>query len=830
LGFSPQGLASALRNQNVLQPGGNARVGTERIVIEPTGEFKSLQDIKRVSLRSPGSAESVYLEDLATVRRDFIDPPSTISHFNGERCIMIAVSMSEEGKVTEMCKRVVQRVEALQRELPVGLDYHVFFSQDVYVDRSINDFMVNLLEAFFFVVIVMLIFTGLRMGLIAGALVPMAMLMSMAFMPLFNISLQQISIAALIISLGMLVDNGVVTSEDILVRLGAGQERFKAATGAVRELWLPLLSASLTTICAFLPIAIAKSDVAEFCLSLFQVVSITLLCSWFLALTLVPMLCYRFLKPKREKQTFNGRMYVAYRHLLISSLKMRYVFTVIIVAAFFVSSSGFKFVPKLFFPPNEREMLLVDMWQPYGTDIRVTEERVSRLEAYLLSRTNDVKEVGTFVGSGGPRWYLALEIEQDNPNYANLIINTTSIEGTPAFAEHLRNYLKREFPDSRCTVKLLEQGPPVGAPVQIMLSGPDMDTIYELRDQLIGTMADIPGIVNIREDWGEWTKKLEVDVNQEQAKRAGFTSEDVALSLQAQISGIEVTEYREGEETIPVIIRSQSAYREDLGKIESINIYSYMSGQSIPLLQLARTRLEWQPSNIRRRDRVRTMTIKADVEGRFASEVLAELQPAVAALQEEWPMGYDVEFGGENAESAEAEASIMAGLPTAMGLLVLILIAQFNSFRRPLIIGLTLPLMMIGIVPGLLLTNAPFGFMAFLGMISLLGIIVNNAIMMIDRIEIERAAGQTLEDAIVVAAQKRFRPIIMTATTTIVGLVPLSLQGGEMWRPMANTIIFGLAFATVLTLIMCPVLYSFFFGAVFKKYEWNPEVLAKSDD
>jgi len=831
LGISPQQLAMVLSSQNVLQPGGEARVGPEQIVIEATGEFRTVEDIKRTSLRIAGRKEALYLKDVAEVKRGFVDPPSTMVNYNNERCIMLAVSMASGGKVTDMGERVLERLEEIRSGLPIGLECQPFFYQHKYVERSINDFMTNLFEAFLFVVIVMLLFTGPRMGLIAGALVPMAMLMCIAMMPAFDIALQQVSIAALIIALGMLVDNGVVTSENILVRLGNGEERLQAITGAVRELWMPLLAASLTTICAFLPIAIAGSDVGEYCFSLFQVVSLTLLSSWFLSLTLIPMLCYYFLKPKQQTQSFDTRMYRGYRALLFGSLKARPIFLLIVVAMFFTAGWAFQFIPGLFFPPDDREMVVIDFWEPYGWDIRSTEKQVGKLEHYLLGETNSVTEVSSFIGSGGPRWYLALNIEQDNPNYANIVINLASKEVVGEFIEKTRNYLNLEFPDCRHTVKRLENGPPVGAPIQIRLSGKSIDKLYELRDLISESLEQIPGIVNIRDNWGAWTKKLEVDVSQEQAKRAGFTSEDVAMSLQAQISGMPATEFREGKEVIPVVIRSKSAYREDLGKIESLNVYSYATGENIPLLQIARTSLDWQPSKIVRRNRMRTMTIMMDVEGRFAMEVLKEIEPVVAGiLAENAPGGYSAEYGGEDADSAEAQASINAGLPLAMGLLAMILVGQFNSIRRPLIIAITIPPMIVGIVPGLLITQAPFGFMAFLGMISLMGIIVNNAIMMIDRIEIEKEQGQPLPDAIVIAAQKRLRPILMTAITTIVGLIPLSLQGGEMWRPMANTIIFGLAFATVLTLVLCPVLYSLFFRAKYKGYSWNPEVLKKSLD
>ncbi len=829
LGLSPGQLVQVLRAQNVLQSGGDALVGPERVTIAATGEFKTLKQIKQVSLRVPGESESVYLEDIATIRRHFIDPPTAITRFNGEPCIMMAVSMAAGGKVTDMGAAVKDTLEQLTAELPVGLDTHLFLYQPKYVDRSIRDFTSNLGQAFFFVVVVMLIFCGLRMGLIAGLLIPMAMLMCIGLMPVFNITLQSVSIASLIIALGMLVDNGIVTSENILVRLAGGDGRLEACSAAVKELWLPLLAASLTTICAFLPIAIAHSDVAEYCLSLFQVVSLTLLCSWLLSITLIPLLCYYFLKPKASRQTFEGKLYDLYRQCLIFALKRRLLFIAVLLALLGSALWSFRLLPTIFFPPNEREMLLVDFWQPYGTDIRTTYDRSAALEAFIMADP-DVLSVGSFVGEGGPRWYLALNVEQSNPNYANIIINTKNKECVNGLMQRIRDHLAECFPDCRFSVKKLETGPPVGAPIQIRLSGRNVDTIYRLRDRIKAAIAGVPGIANVRDNWGEWTKKLVVDVNQEQAKAAGITSEDVAMSLMSQMSGMEATEFREGREIIPIVLRSKEAFREDLGKIEELNVYSYSTSASIPLRQIAKTALVWQPSNILRRDMIRSMTIQADTQGRFASAIMADIVSKIEALKHsgDWPDGYKAEYAGENKDSAEAQVSIMAGVPLALALLALVLIAQFNSIRRPLIIVLTIPPMFVGIVYGLFLTRCPFGFMAFLGAISLMGIIVNNAIMIIDRIEIERAAGQTLQDAIVVAAQKRCRPILMTAITTIVGLLPLSIQGGPMWAPMANTIIFGLAFATVLTLVLCPILYSLFFRASFRNYTWNREVLTKA--
>ncbi len=813
LGFSPAQLMQLLAAQNAIQPSGVARVGSERLVIESTGEFTSLDDLANATFRLPGRPESISLRDIAVITRDYVDPPSPLARFNGERCLILAVSMARGGKITELGDRVQDLLRTLQARLPVGLDLNLFVFQPDFVRKAIDDFMVNLVMAFVFVVGAMFVFTGLRTGIVAGLVIPVSILTCIALMPLFNVDLQRVSIASFIIALGLLVANGVVVSENILVRLNRGEDRMGAAVESVRELWFPLLTSSLTTIFAFMPIPLAQSETGEYTLSLFIVVSLTLLLSWIFSLTLVPLLSYYFQKPQVSKgESFTGAGYRAFRVTLLFWLRRRVFF---LLGAVLVTGGGvaaFSLVPTIFFPPNDREMFTIDFWQPFGTDVRVTAERLHSLEEHLLEREG-VRSVGSFIGSGGPRWYLSLSPEQDHPNYAFVIVNTESLDDVGPLIRSTRAYLDDHFPDTRHTVARLELGPPVGAPVQIRVSGPEIPELYALRDRIVQAVGDVEGITGIYDDWGEWTKKMLVDVNQEQAKRAGLTTRDIALSLQTQVSGLTATQFREGDQLIPIVLRSRETYREDMGNLEGLNVYAFADGRNVPLLQVASTRIEWQPSDIRRRDQTRTMTVKIEISGRYAEEVLADVSARVDGLVRapDWPDRYSIEYGGEVEESAEANASVMAGVPLAMGLLALVLIVQFNSMRRFLIIMFTIPPMMVGISAGLLLTREPFGFMAMLGMISLVGIIVNNAILILDRVEIERAAGKSPQAMVVDAVLERFRAILLTAGTTIMGLVPLTFLGGDLWRPMANVLIFGLAFSSLFTLFLCPVLYALFF-------------------
>jgi len=831
-GISPFALAQIIDRQNTIQPSGSSQVGSERIVIEPSGEFKGVEDIYALAIRPPGEKSSIRLADVTTITRGYADPPSPMARFNGKPSIMLAVSMADGGNITVLGDRVSKRLDELRADMYVGLDADVAVFQPDYVNAAISDFMINLLESFGFVVIVILVFAGFRTGLIAGSLVPMAMLGCIGLMPFFDVGLQRISIASLIIALGILVDNGVVVSEAILVRLASGEERLKAVTGAVSELWMPLLAASLTTVFAFLPIPLAEHPVGEFCSSLFIVVSLTLVCSWGLSMSMVPMMCYYVLKPELKIPTYANRMYCAYRSFLIWCLRNRTVFVASVLLLCVVAGWAFQFVPKMFFPPNERAQFTIDFWQPYGTDITATNERVAALEDIMLA-DEEVASVAAIVGHGGPRWYLPLNLEQQNNNLATFIVNTTDVPSVDRVIARTDGALKAQFPNADYSMNKLMNGPPTGAKLQIRISGPDIKKLYAIRDKVVPIVEQQPGATRVWDDWGQWTKKMLVEVDQDKAREAGLSSFDVAVSLQTSMSGLPASDYREGDTVIPVVLRNDGGFRGHLDKLDSLNVYSYETGNSVPLSQLATTRLDWQPSDIRRRDQTRTMTVKADVaDGYYALEMLKVIRPEIGKLmaQEDWPLGYTVEYGGEFEKSQESQAAINANMPLAMGLLVLVLIFQFNSIRRPLIILLTLPPMLVGISAGMLGTNSPFGFMPMLGMISLLGIIVNNAIMLIDRIEIQRGRGLKLDDAIVLSAMERARPIIMTATTTIIGMIPLSLQGGEMWRPMANLIMSGLAFATVLTLALCPVLYSIFFRQKFKGYKWNPEVVKQGSD
>ena len=813
-GLTPQAIAQSLQEQNAVSNSGNVLVGNERLTVVTKGEYESIEELKETTLVG-NDGVILRLSDLASITRSSAEPASKFAHYNGQRVVCIAVSMMDGNNVSEIGENVAQKIQEIEKALPLGIKIQSSFFQPRYVDQSVRDFLVNLAQAFTFVAVVMLIFAGWRISAIVALLVPSAVLFSFAMMPSFDIELEMMSIAALIIALGLLVDNAVVVSEQILVRMGQGQDRRDACIGAVQNLIIPLLAASATTIAAFSPIALASGGTSEFTYSLFAVVSMTLLSSWVLSITIIPLFCFYFLKPLK-KDTFVGevldKLYAPYERFLRFAVSKRWAVPAVVLLLTIVAGWGFKFIPNIFFPPSDRGQCIVDFSLPLGTDISETEQQISMLEQWLLNdKKNQVESVSSWIGEGGPRWYLSLSVEQANPNYGllSVLTRTDNPEDVKKLVDEINKYSAQHFPDARVSAKTLEVGPAVGDPIQLKLFGRDLEEMYRIRDQIITEMKQVSGLCAIYDDWGAWTKQISINPNLAQAQRLGLTSSSIASAINTQYKGLGATKYRDGDKSIPVLLRSDKDYRSSPERIKEMPIYGSVGGY-VPLSQVADVSLDILPGSILREDTLRVMTIKARVQGRYASDALAEIRPRIQKLldADEWPSDYEISFAGESEESAEAQGSIGAAMPVALSILAIILIAQFNSVRRFGIIMLTIPPMMIGVTAGLLITGSTFGFMTMLGIIALMGIIVNNAILIIDETDTQISGGLDVIDGIIEASKSRLRPILMTTVTTIIGLLPLAISGGDMWNSMAYAMMFGLGFATVLTLVLCPVLYS----------------------
>lgn len=821
LGISPSQISDQLSSRNIIIPGGAINLATERISLEPTGNFETLADISSTLIQIPGSDRVQYLRELATIKRSYVDPQQTLVGLNGERAMSIAIAMRQGGNNIVLGEQVEEVLNRIKHVYPIGVDFSLVSFMPLEVQEKVDDFASNLVQAVVVVTLVMLVTLGLRTGLIVAVLIPASMVSGFLLMSVFDIGIDQISLAALIIALGMLVDNGIVMSESIMVQMADGKKPMDAAIDSANELKIPLLVSSLTTAAAFLPIFLAESTTGEYTASLFKVVTITLLCSWAIAMTVIPMLCVYFLKVQPSGDNEDGAFYRIYRNVLALLLHRKWLTLAGTIAVFMLTLQGFKLIPNVFFPPSDRTYFKVELELPIGTRIEETQRITQDVEQFInrellvdSSRGEGVTNFISYVGSGGPRFLLTHSPKPSSAYYGLLVVNVTSVLVIDEVMAKIENYALASFPDLLVKLRKIENGAAIANPVEIRLRGKDYDTLMSIMAEIKAKMQQTPGLKSISDNWGLPIKKLQVEIDQTRARRAGISSKDIATSLQTELSGMELTDFREGDQVIPIMMRSVAADRQDIGKLESLAVYSQSSGFSVPLRQVADISIVWEPANILRRDRYKTVTIGAQLEGEMTvNEAFNLLVPWLDEQQQSWPFGYAYELGGEAESSSKANQSIADKLPIALLIIIILLVGQFNSLRKATIVLTTIPLGLIGVVVGLLIGQSFFGFMTLLGVISLAGIVINNAIVLLERIKIEHEDnGLAHFEAIIVACQRRARPIMLTTVTTVFGLIPLYLGGGEMWEPMALSIIGGLLISTLLTLCVVPVIYALLFG------------------
>ena len=819
-GLSPPLLGQILAQRNIIIPGGSLISGQERINLEPTGNFEEVAEILETVVSVPGRKEMVYLKDLVSIGRGYEDPPRARVRFKGTPALMLAISMTKGGNIITLGQSVDAFFERIQALYPIGVDFQFLTRQPERVHESVSDFLSNLMQSIVIVCVVMLVSLGIRTGLLVASLIPVTILMAFLLMGFFKIGIDEVSLAALLISLGILVDNAIVMSESVMTQSREGKSLSEAAVQSARELAWPLLTASLTTSFAFLPIFLAKSATGEYTAPLFKVVTLTLLSSWVLALTMIPLFCVLFLKVSPKKEDVEpSRVYGVYSRLLHLFLSHRYLFVGAMVLAFMLAMKGFSYVPKRFMPDSDRRIITASIETPPGSDILFTSAMVDRVEGFikenLLAEKNGqgIENWGSFIGEGSPRFILSHSPDPPESSFAYLIINATSYEAVAGIVSSLQGFCDNELPEVDAKVSRLSVGPPVNHPVAIRISGKEEGPLFELAQRLKQRLREEHGVRRVGDDWGPKARKLVVKVDQERARRSGLTSRDIAVSLQGSLSGITAGTFREGEERIPIVVRSEASDRTDLRKLSGLRIYSLSGNHSVPLSQVAEIEMAWQSGKIKRRDRLRTVEVYADLhEGGNALAVNGAISSWLEKEALSWELGYRYEVAGEAEKSASANEAIAVELPFAGMLILLLLVFQFNSLRRTVLLLSIVPLGLIGVTVGLLAANSYFGFMTLLGVVALSGIVINNANVLLDRIRIEiEENGLPPFEAIVVAAQRRLRPILLTTLTTAGGLLPLWVGGGPLFEPMAVSIIFGLIFATVITLGMVPVLYAIFF-------------------
>ena len=838
--LSASRLQSIISSTNIVSSGGEINLEDERIILEPTGNFDDLDDIKNTLIPVGNGNQLVYLGDICTITKGYIDPPTQRVRINGLDAISFHINLKEGANVIELGEEVDQIIDTWNAQLPLGLDIIRVASLDTYIDVKIADFINNLVQAIAIVLAVMLIFLGFRTGLVIASLIPIVTIMTIMLMGVLEVGLNQVTLAALIMALGMMVDNAIVVAESIMVKMEEGKPAKQAAIESCSELFTPLLISTLTTSAAFLAFYLAESTMGDIVGPIFVVISLALLSSWIISLSVITLFCFMFLRIQKKgtkKPGLVDRIITflkwRYKDLILVALKRRRLVVLLLAGAFFLSLVGFTRIPFLFFPDSDRNLITVDINLPLGTRIERTAALVEDIERYMTDslqvnegRPDGIVDWSAYVGQGPESYDLGYAPDEANSSYAHMLINTSSAVFNNAMIERLDRFCFENFPGADIKVNTLGAGGG-GVPIEIKVSGADPDALARISESIKIQLSNVQGTKNVKDDWGPKSKKFVIAVDQTRAQSAGVSSQDIATSLQTVLDGFRTGEYREEDKSIPIIMRSDASQQQTLATLETLDIFTQSSGRSVPLLQVGTIVPEWQYSKIKRLDLTRTVNISSELtEDGNASAIMGVITPWLEEQQQTWPQGYEYKLGGDAENTAENMGAVIAYLPLAGVIIVLLLIIQFNSFRKMAMVTLTIPLGVIGVVIGLLIFREPFGFMPFLGVISLAGIVINNAIVLIDRIEIEqRDLKRNNQDAVIAACLQRFRPILLATFTTVLGLIPLYMSGGEMWEGMAVSIMIGLLFGTVITLLFIPSLYSLLFNVKYNGYKFDSRII-----
>ncbi|GEA58913.1 efflux RND transporter permease subunit [Vibrio comitans] len=816
LGIAPEAVANLLNTQNIVTPAGAVRIGDEYIRIHPTGEFQDVDQLGDLIITdvAKGSSSQIYLRDVAEIKRGYVDVPSNLINFNGNFALNMGISFNAGVNVVKVGALLDKRLAELKYQQPIGISISEIYSQPKEVDKSVSGFVVSLGQAVGIVIVVLLFFMGLRSGLLIGLILLVTVLGTFVFMKYFAIDLQRISLGALVIALGMLVDNAIVVVEGILVGTQRGRTRLQAATDIVTQTKWPLLGATVIAVTAFAPIGLSEDSTGEYCRTLFSVLLISLMLSWFTAISLTPFFAELFFKGQKFDQgagddPYNGFVFVMYKKFLEFCMRNAWITVATLVVALGASIYGFTFIKQAFFPSSTTPMFLSDIWLPEGSDIRVTNTKMKAIETWLLEQEG-VESVTTTAGKGLERFMLTYTPEKSYAAYGEIVTRVESYEVLHDVMNKYREHVANNYPEIDYKLKQIELGPGGGAKIEARIIGSDPTILRTVAGQVVDILNADPGATGVRHDWRERTKVIEPQFNESQARRYGISKNDMDQFLQMSFSGLTVGVYRDGTTLMPIVTRLTEAERVDFRNIEGMQIWSPVLSDYIPLQQITLgNEVRWEDPLIVRKNRKRMLTVFADPDilgEETAATLQARIQSKIEAI--ELPPGYSLEWGGEYESSGDAKASLFSSMPMGYLFMFLITVFLFNSVKEPLIVWLTVPLALIGVTTGLLLLNTPFGFMALLGFLSLSGMLLKNGIVLIDQIELEIKSGKEAYTAVVEAALSRVRPVCMAAITTILGMIPLLPD--IFFKPMAVTIMFGLGFATVLTLIVVPVLYKMF--------------------
>ncbi|EMV0265182.1 TPA: multidrug efflux RND transporter permease subunit VmeV [Vibrio parahaemolyticus] len=809
-------VSGLLNQQNNVVSAGEVMVNGESLVIRPSGTLNTVQALENLIIHGRDTGNLIRLKDVATITRSIQEKPGNMILFNGKKAINIGISFASGVNVVEVGERLNAELSSLESIKPAGLDMSYFYNQAQEVDDSVKAFVISLAEAVAIVIIVLLFTMGLRSGVIIGVVLLLTVFGTFILMNYNNIELHRISLGALIIALGMLVDNAIVVVEGILVGLKKGRTKVQAAVDIVKQTQWPLLGATVIAITAFAPIGLSQDATGEFMGSLFWVLCFSLFLCWVTAITLTPFLADLLLK-EEEKDTngededpYKGWLFVVFGALLKFSLRFRWMTVAAMVALLVGAVIAFGNVKQQFFPPSNTPMFYVDMWMPEGTDIRQTIKQAEKVESYIRQQ-DDIDFVSVSIGQGLQRFALTYQPEKSYEAYAQFQVRTTDRDNMFKLLHELDDNLAKTFDEPTFQFKLMEFGPSPASKIEARITGPDPKVLRELAVQVEDILHTDPGARNIRHDWRERTKELVPVFNESKARRLGISKEDLSSTLQMAFGGSTFGVLRDGTHTLPIMMRLPEAERVDFESLQNVKIWSPSLQTYIPVDQIIDgVELDWSEPLIQRRDRKRTLTVLADhdvLSDDTAASLFARVQPKVMALH--IPEGYEITWGGEYESSKDAQEGLFGSLPMGYLLMFIITILLFNSIKKPLVIWFTVPLSIIGVAFGLLTTNMPFSFTAFLGLLSLSGMILKNGIVLLDQINLELESGKDPYLAIVDSAISRVRPVSMAALTTILGMIPLVFDA--FFGSMAITIMAGLGFATVLTLIVVPVMFAILF-------------------
>lgn len=805
LGISPTVLANALKSQNEMTPSGMIETSTDNVYLRYSGIFDDENAVKNTPIQANG--KTFYLGDIATVERRYAEPGDTAMYYNGQPAVGIAVSMEDGGNIITLGNELKTAMTSIQSEMTAGLEIHQVSDQPKVVEESIDDFVSTLREAVIIVLAVSFLSLGLRTGMVVAGCIPLVLAAVFCGMYIFGIDLHKVSLGALIISLGLLVDDAIIAVEQMSVQLERGHSRFDAACHAFRATAKPMLTGTLITCAGFIPVSFSKGMAAEFCSSLFPVIGMALVISWIVSVMIAPLFGYYLIKPAAkadEGEMYQSRFYLAFRGLLNWFLEHRKIVLVTTAGLFALSIAMMGMIKQEFFPPSIRPEIIIDMELPEGSSLKASSQTASRFAQFLDENSEEIENYTYYVGEGAPRFVLTVDPKLPTDNLSQFVIVAKDAENRDVLTAKLRDYLAENIPEVKTNISVIQTGPPAPYPIMLLVSGYDKDKVRDIASQVADRVAQDPNNTDINMDWNEKSKVLHLEFDQAKLRTLGLSPQAVAQTVYTEISGASAAQLYSGDRTIDIQLRLADTDRQDLSQIKNLPVYS--AGGYVPLEQLAKISYEAEDSLIKRKNMQPTITVQANIKEGTANDATQKAYDAVKDIRDELPFGYKITVGGSLEDSEDSMKYLLIPIPAMIFIIMTLLMFQLRNGKDMILTLLTAPLGLIGVVAGMLLLNQAMGFVAILGVMALSGMIIRNSVILIDQIQKHIEAGETPKDAIVDSAVLRFRPIMLTAAAAILGMLPLMTS--SFWGPMAVAIASGLLIATILTLLVLPVMYA----------------------